>query len=347
MLPGIMVPALFGSSAPTAYLVVTAPANVTAASWFSFTVQAKDAAGRNTPFYSGTVHFTSTSGGASFSADSKLTNGYGSFGAYFPAKGTFTVTATDTVKGSITGTSAAIVAASQFTNGSLTFGASQNWTVPVGFNPGNNVVEAYGAGAHPGSSAGGGGGGGAYSRKYHIPHTAGEVLPIAVGAGGGSWGATGGHSGILNPWSSAWLVLAYGGNGGGNSETANDETGTYSCYGGAGGNAANGVGDWRYWGGNGGHVLSGSTWGGGGGGCAGPSGNGGNGANGDLAFFGGANVGGGGGGGYAGGGGQGGYYYNGGTPGAAYGGGGGGPTIYNTGGPWYGAQGLVVITWYE
>src|SRR5262249_20706415 len=56
------------------------------------------------------VHFTSTDPAAVLPADSTLTAGTGTFSATFNTGGPQTITATDTVTASITGTSATITA---------------------------------------------------------------------------------------------------------------------------------------------------------------------------------------------------------------------------------------------
>src|SRR4029078_12342390 len=87
------------------HFVVSAPSSATAGSAFSFTVTAQ-AASNNTAFgYAGTVHFTSTDGAAVLPANTTLTNGTGSFSATLKTAGNQTITATDTVTSSITGTS--------------------------------------------------------------------------------------------------------------------------------------------------------------------------------------------------------------------------------------------------
>jgi hypothetical protein len=55
--------------------------------------------------YNATVHFTSTDGQATLPANSALTNGTGTFSATLKTAGNQTITATDTVTSSITGTS--------------------------------------------------------------------------------------------------------------------------------------------------------------------------------------------------------------------------------------------------
>jgi hypothetical protein len=118
------------------HFVVTTPANATAGSSFSFTVTAKDPFGNTAPTYMGTVHFTSSDGQAVLPADSTLTNGTGTFNATFKTAGNQTITATDTVTATITGTSntttVAPAAATHFTvmaPGTATAGTAFNVTV--------------------------------------------------------------------------------------------------------------------------------------------------------------------------------------------------------------------------
>ena len=75
---------------------------------FSFTVRAVDQSGNTAKGYTGTVHFTSTSQG-SFPPDSTLPNGSGTFTANLQTKGNHTITATDTLNPSVTGTSNTIL----------------------------------------------------------------------------------------------------------------------------------------------------------------------------------------------------------------------------------------------
>ncbi|MEY2504879.1 MAG: hypothetical protein QOG27_1159, partial [Verrucomicrobiota bacterium] len=71
----------------------------------SFTVTARDQFNTTVTAYPGTVHFTSSDGSAVLPADGTLTNGTGSRSATFQTEGAQTITATDTVTPSITGTS--------------------------------------------------------------------------------------------------------------------------------------------------------------------------------------------------------------------------------------------------
>lgn len=90
------------------HFAVSAPANVAAGSAFTVTVTALDAFNNTASGYSGTVHFTSSDSAATLPADATLTSGVGSFSTTLRAAGIRTITATDTVSASITGTSNAI-----------------------------------------------------------------------------------------------------------------------------------------------------------------------------------------------------------------------------------------------
>ena len=89
------------------------PASVTAGTASSVTVTAEDAYGNTTPAYTGTVTFSSTDGSATLPGDYTFVggdNGVHAFtnGVTLTTVGTQTVTATDTVTGSIAGTTSAI-----------------------------------------------------------------------------------------------------------------------------------------------------------------------------------------------------------------------------------------------
>jgi hypothetical protein len=75
----------------------------------SVTVTARDACGNTVTDYTGTVHITSTDGSAVLPANSTLTNGVGTFGVTLKTAGSQSVTAADTVTGSITGSQNDIV----------------------------------------------------------------------------------------------------------------------------------------------------------------------------------------------------------------------------------------------
>ncbi|HEX7422200.1 MAG TPA: hypothetical protein VF505_20135 [Thermoanaerobaculia bacterium] len=97
------------TTAPATHFVVSAPASATAGTAFNFTVTAQTATNTTATTYSGTVHFTSTDGAAVLPANATLVNGVGTFSATLKTAGSQTITATDTVTASITGTSGPIV----------------------------------------------------------------------------------------------------------------------------------------------------------------------------------------------------------------------------------------------
>ena len=90
------------------HFTVSAPATATTAASFSFTVTALDANNNTVSGYTGTVHFTSTDPAAVVPSNATLTNGTGAFAATLKTAGSRTITATDTVIATITGTSAPI-----------------------------------------------------------------------------------------------------------------------------------------------------------------------------------------------------------------------------------------------
>ncbi|HWM23399.1 MAG TPA: hypothetical protein VNP98_01130 [Chthoniobacterales bacterium] len=89
---------------PATHFEVVAPSIVGMFQGFNFTVRAVDQFGNTATGYAGTIHFTST-GQSSLPPDSTLTNGTGTFAATFFTEGNHTITATDTLNPSITGTS--------------------------------------------------------------------------------------------------------------------------------------------------------------------------------------------------------------------------------------------------
>jgi hypothetical protein len=98
------------TAATATHFTVSAPASATSGVAFNFTVTALDAFNNTATGYTGTVHFTTTDGGAGvvLPANSTLTNGTGTFSATLKTTGPQTITATDTVTASITGTSNSI-----------------------------------------------------------------------------------------------------------------------------------------------------------------------------------------------------------------------------------------------
>src|SRR4029077_1669194 len=92
-------------SAVATHFSVSAPAAATAGTAINITVTALDASNHTVTGYAGTVHFTSTDGAATLPANATLTSGVGNFQATLNTAGPQTITATDTVTASITGTS--------------------------------------------------------------------------------------------------------------------------------------------------------------------------------------------------------------------------------------------------
>jgi hypothetical protein len=87
------------------HFTVSIPAGGTAGTPGSVSVTAFDAFGNVATGYSGTVHFTSSDPHAVLPANVTLTNGIGTFSETLETSGNQTVTATDTVQATITGTS--------------------------------------------------------------------------------------------------------------------------------------------------------------------------------------------------------------------------------------------------
>lgn len=102
-----------GSSPPppppsATHLSVTAPGAATMGTAVSVTVTALDASNNTVTTYSGTVHFTSTDGQAGLPGNSMLANGTGTLQVTLNTPGSQTITATDTVMASLSGTSNSI-----------------------------------------------------------------------------------------------------------------------------------------------------------------------------------------------------------------------------------------------
>jgi hypothetical protein len=95
-------------AAASTLIVAGFPSPITAGTSGTFTVTAKDGFGNTATGYTGTLHFTSSDGKATLPADSTLTNGTSSFSATLQTVGTQSITATDTVTSSITGTQSGI-----------------------------------------------------------------------------------------------------------------------------------------------------------------------------------------------------------------------------------------------
>jgi hypothetical protein len=93
-------------SGPATHLAVSAPAMAYFGVPLTFQVTAEDPSNNASTGYSGTVHFTSSDSQAVLPANTTLTNDTGTFQATLYSGGMQTITATDTVDSTITGTSA-------------------------------------------------------------------------------------------------------------------------------------------------------------------------------------------------------------------------------------------------
>jgi hypothetical protein len=89
----------------THFSVTSTTTTLTAGTAFNFTVSALDSANNVYPSYSWTVKFTSFDAQAVLPSNATLTNGTGTFSATLKTAGGWAITATDTVTGSITGSS--------------------------------------------------------------------------------------------------------------------------------------------------------------------------------------------------------------------------------------------------
>ena len=96
-------------AAASTFVATASPSTITAGSSTSVTVTARDAFGNTATGYAGTVHFTSGDGQAVLPANSTLTNGTGTFSVTLKTAGSQTITATDTVTSSITGSTSVTV----------------------------------------------------------------------------------------------------------------------------------------------------------------------------------------------------------------------------------------------
>jgi hypothetical protein len=122
------------NAGPTAQLLVAGhPSPVLAGTSNSFTVTAEDAFGNLTSGYTGTVHFTSSDAAAILPANHTFTTGSGNkdngaatFNATFNSAGTQSITATDIVSASITGTQLGITVNSATANTTITLASSSN-----------------------------------------------------------------------------------------------------------------------------------------------------------------------------------------------------------------------------
>jgi len=140
---------------------------------FSVVVSALDAFNNINPSYSGTVKFTSSDAQASLPGPSKLTNGTGTFSVTLNTAGNQTVTVTDTVTASITGSSSTLTVSGPATHFSITAPGSTTTRATFLFG-----VTALDAANNPAPS---------YSGTVHITSSDGKALlpantPLVNGA---------------------------------------------------------------------------------------------------------------------------------------------------------------------
>ena len=120
--------------------VVTAPSAVTAGVPFSLTVTVETSSNAVDTGYTGTVHFTSSDGSATLPANYTFTTGTGgdngshTFTATLETAGPQSITATDTVTGSITGTADIDVAANTATHFVVSAPAAASSGIPFAFS---------------------------------------------------------------------------------------------------------------------------------------------------------------------------------------------------------------------
>ena len=128
---------------PASYLGVAAPSSTYAGSPVSVAVAAYDFYGNVATGYAGTVAFTSSDGAASLPGNATLINGTQTFSVTLATVGSQSITATDTVTGSIQGTSGSIsvtIPNYMVTVASDDAGTASNCTIQA--TPGANTADA-------------------------------------------------------------------------------------------------------------------------------------------------------------------------------------------------------------
>jgi hypothetical protein len=145
------------SAANATHFAVSAPSSATAGTAFNLTVTAQDQFNNTATSYTGTTHFTSSDGAATLPANYTFIggdNGSHIFSATLKTAGNQSITATDTVNSSITGTSNAInvsgATATHFTvsaPASATAGGAFNFTVTA-LDQFNNTSTGYAGTVH-------------------------------------------------------------------------------------------------------------------------------------------------------------------------------------------------------
>jgi ELWxxDGT repeat protein len=147
-------------AAASVFVVASSASSTTAGIALTFMVTAQDSFGNIATAYRGTLHFSSTDGLAGLPADYQFVstdNGIHTFAVTLKSVGSQTLTATDTIAGSVTGTATASVspaAASHFSvTAPVTAGRGTAFTVTVtALDPFNNVATGYTGTIHFSSS---------------------------------------------------------------------------------------------------------------------------------------------------------------------------------------------------
>jgi hypothetical protein len=127
---------------------VDAVLSATVGAPFGFVVTALDGSNNTVNSYTGTVHFTSSDGNAVLPKNSRLRNGVGNFSATLETSGSQTISATDTLTASITGTAIAVLVSGPATHFAVTSptnataGMAVSFTV-VALDASNNEATGY------------------------------------------------------------------------------------------------------------------------------------------------------------------------------------------------------------
>lgn len=132
---------------------ITSQTSVAVGTAFKITVTALDASNNTVSTYSGTVHFTSSDAQAFLPSATTLTSGTGTFPVTLMTIGNQTVSATDSSKASITGTSKAITVIDAATHFSVTAPTNVTTGIPFNFTVTaldalNNAVPTYAGTVH-------------------------------------------------------------------------------------------------------------------------------------------------------------------------------------------------------
>ena len=101
-------PVIDVSAGPPTHFAIATPATAKSGTAFDLTVTALDAENNVAKSYTGAMHFLSTDSQARLPGDSTLTDGTGTFSTTLVTTGSQSITATDLVTSSITGTSSSI-----------------------------------------------------------------------------------------------------------------------------------------------------------------------------------------------------------------------------------------------